>query len=135
MFKKYLTLMMAALIFNLSLGSSAFAETKDEKAAKLAQKVKANIIKLGTGPDARIEVKLKDGTKVKGYVSEINESSIVIVDENKSVPTEVQYSQLKKIKGKNLSTGDKVWIAAGIISVVFIVWFSLAFRAKSCPCP
>lgn len=40
----------------------AFAETKEEKEAKSAEKVKAQVIKLATGTDARIQVKLKDGT-------------------------------------------------------------------------
>ena len=48
---------------------------------RFAEKVKAGIGKLGTGTDARIEVKLRDKTKLKGYVSESVEDSFVIVDE------------------------------------------------------
>ena len=72
MFKKYLTLILAVFVINLSLCASAFASTtNEEKAAKLAEKVHANIVKLGTGKDALVEVKLLDKTKLKGYVSEI----------------------------------------------------------------
>lgn len=35
------------------------------KEGKFTKKVKANIVKIGTGPDARIEVKLKDKTNSK----------------------------------------------------------------------
>ena len=41
------------------------------KEAKLAADVKSGIVKLGTGSAARIEVKLRDKTKIKGYVQEI----------------------------------------------------------------
>jgi hypothetical protein len=35
-------------------------------------KVKSDIAKLGIGPAARVEVKLRDNTKLKGYVSEVS---------------------------------------------------------------
>jgi hypothetical protein len=38
--------------------------------------VKEGIHKLGTGLDARIEVKLRDKTKLKGYVSEAGEDKL-----------------------------------------------------------
>ncbi|MEO6052232.1 MAG: hypothetical protein ABIP78_13005 [Pyrinomonadaceae bacterium] len=66
MFKKYLTVTLAVLVLNLSLSAVAFGETKEEKEAKSAENVKANVTKLGMGKDARVEVKLKDGTKLKG---------------------------------------------------------------------
>jgi hypothetical protein len=66
MFKKYLTLILTILVINLSLSSVAFADTKIEKEAKFAQKVKSEITKLGTGTEAKIQVNLKDGTKLKG---------------------------------------------------------------------
>lgn len=80
MFKKYVSLMLAILVINLVCGVTAFAETKAEKEAKFIEKVKVNVTKLGTGKDARIEVKLKDGTKLKGYVSQINENGFVVVN-------------------------------------------------------
>ena len=74
MFKKYLTLTLAVLALNVAFGATAFGTSSDEeKAARDVAKVKANIVRLGTGTDARIEVKLKDGSKLKGYVSQINE--------------------------------------------------------------
>src|SRR4051812_24318295 len=66
MFKKYLTTVLAVLVLNLAFGATAFAGTDGEKEAKFAEKVKADVAKLGTGKDARVEVKLKDGTKLKG---------------------------------------------------------------------
>ncbi len=40
----------------------AYAGSKAEKETRFAEKVKDGISKLGTGPDARIEVKLRDKT-------------------------------------------------------------------------
>ena len=118
MFKKHLSLVFAVLIINLTLGGSAFASAKVEKAA---EKVKTSIVKLGTGKDAKVEVKLKDGTKLKGYVSQINENSFVVINEKTGVTTEVPYPNAKQVKGNNLSTGVKIAIGVGVIVVVLFL--------------
>ena len=118
MFKKYLTLILTILVINLSLSASVFADTKIEKEIKFAEKVKFNIAKLGTGTDAKVEVKLKDGTKLKGYISQINDDNFVVKDANSGAETTVPYPQTKQIKGNNLSTGATIAIAVGIIVAV-----------------
>ncbi|MBX7172635.1 MAG: hypothetical protein K1X72_16825 [Pyrinomonadaceae bacterium] len=118
MFKKYLTLILTGLVLNLSFSSVAFAETKADKEAKFAEKVKTEIAKFGTGTEAKIQVKLKDGTKLKGYISQINENSFVVVDEKTGNQTEVPYPQTKQVKGNNLSTGVKIAIGVVIAIVV-----------------
>ncbi len=122
MFKKFLVLGVTVLIINLFLSVAVFAETKAEKEAKFADKVKTNVTKLGTGKDARVEVKLRDKTKLKGYVSEINEKSFVVVDDKTGAATEVPYPNAKQVKGNNLSTGIKIAIGVGILlAVIFIL--------------
>ncbi len=75
MFRKYVSFMLAILIINLACGVTAFASnSNNEKEDKIAEKVKTKITKIGTGADAKIIVKLKDGTKIKGYITEITES-------------------------------------------------------------
>jgi hypothetical protein len=96
------------------------AETKSEKEVKFAQKVKARVTKLGSGPDAKVEVKLKDGRKLKGYVSQINEDGFVVIDKT-GVSTEIPYPQTKQVKGHNLSTGVKIGIGIGIAILVLVL--------------
>jgi hypothetical protein len=74
MFRKFVSLALVGLLLNLTFYSTATANTEQD--AKFAEQVKANIAKLGTGKDAKVEIKLKDGTKLKGYVSEVKESSV-----------------------------------------------------------
>src|ERR1044072_9013336 len=84
MLKKVLSLVFVGVLLSGAGVRLVYAESKEEKATRLAEKVKAGISKLGTGAEARIEVKLRDKTKLKGDVSEAGEDSFVIVD-NKSV--------------------------------------------------
>jgi len=126
MLKKCLSLLLTVFVINLFLNAAAFANTKEDKEAKFAAKVKSEITKLGTGKDARIKVKLRDGTKLKGYVSQINENSFVVVDKKNGTPTEVPYPNVRQVKGNNLSSGVKIAIAIAIVVVVLSI-FALTF--------
>jgi len=120
MLKKTISTLLIALVVNLAV-SSVLAETKEEKEAKFVQKVKTQVMKIGTGRDARVQVKLKDGTKLKGYVSQINETNFVVMNEITAAPTEVPYSKTKQIKGNNLSTGAKIAIGVGIVVLAITI--------------
>ncbi len=134
MFKKCLTLVVMVLVINLALGSTAFAGTKEEREAEFAAKVKASIAKLGAGKEARVRVKLKDGTKLKGFISRIDENGFAVSNETTGVETEVSYSNAKQVKGNNLTTGDKIWIAVGLTAVVLIVAILISIKPQRCPC-
>ena len=126
MFKKYLSLALVILVINLAFGATAFAGAKADKEAKFAAKVKNELVKLGTGTDARVEVKLRDKTKLKGYISQISQNGFVIVEDNTNTPVEVSYSQTKQVKGNNLSTGAKIAIGIGIgVALFFVVLYFL----------
>jgi hypothetical protein len=115
MFKKVLSLVLVGFLLSVAGVSVAHAGLKEEKEARFADKVKEGVSKLGTGAEARIEVKLRDKTKRKGYVSEVGEDSFVIVDEKTSATSTVTYSQVKQVKGKNLSTAAEIAIGVGVI--------------------
>lgn len=130
MLKKYLVISLTIFVLNLFLSTSILAAGADrEKEAKFIEKVRASVTKLGTGKDARVEVKLKDGTKLKGYISQINEGSFFVVNEKSGEATEVPYPQTKQVKGNNLSTGAKIAIGVGILVVVVVI-LALATRSS-----
>lgn len=111
MFRKPIVHVLVSALFLSFIGvPSVTAKTKEEKAAAFAAKVKREIAKLGTGPDARIEVKLRDKTKLKGYVSQVGEDSFVITDATTGTETNVPYPNVTKATGANMSTGEKITI-------------------------
>ena len=77
---------------------------------------------MGTGRDAAVEVKLKDGTKLKGYISEANDDHFVVTDAKTGSRTVVPYPQVKKARHGNL-----VMLAfIGAIAVIAVVVASSA---------
>jgi hypothetical protein len=112
MFKKLITFALVILLVQVTCASTAVvASTRAEKEAQLADKIKTGIARLGTGKQALVKVKLRDGTRLAGYISEANENSFVIVDAKTGNSTTVAYPNVTQVKGNNLSSG--VWLAIG----------------------
>jgi hypothetical protein len=123
MFKKNLSLIIVgSLLLSLFATPAALARTKEEKEAALAAKVKDGVAKLGAGVDAKISVKLRDKTKLKGYVSRIEEESFFITDAKTGAETRVAYGDVTQAKGNNISTGAVIGIAAAVaVGVTLLV--------------
>ena len=122
MFKKLCSVVLSALLLQAA-AVPALAATSAEKEAKRAEKVRTQLAKLGTGKDARVQVELRDKTKLRGYISELGAESFVITNKA-GVATTVAYPQVGKVKGHNLTTGEKIIIGIGIgvAIVLLILW-------------
>jgi hypothetical protein len=131
MFKKNLSLfLVGALLFSLFATPAALARTKAEKEAALAAKVKDGVAKLGAGVDAKISVKLRNKTKLKGNVSRIEEDAFFITDAKTGAETRVAYGDVTQAKGNNLSTGAIIAIAAGVAVGVTLLIIYLMIKAN-----
>ncbi|HWS52794.1 MAG TPA: hypothetical protein VN228_01595 [Pyrinomonadaceae bacterium] len=119
MLKRLLTLALAVLLAHLAHAPAA-AATKAEKEARLAEKVRAGIARLGTGREAVVELKLRDKTRLKGYVAEAGPDSFTVVDAGGRA-TRVSYPQVRQARGHNLSEGAKIAIGVGIIAAIIII--------------
>jgi hypothetical protein len=137
MFIKFVTLLLVCLMINVSGASVAFARhsnnegisKKERKIRKHAEKIKKGVEKLGTGKDSVVKVKLRDKSKIKGYISNIEDNSFTIVDIDGKA-TVVNYTNVKQIKGNNLNGG--VWIAIGFgVALAVIGIILLAVREDS----
>lgn len=113
MLKKLVVMSLIGLLASLAVFADGSKKEKD-----FAEKVKTEIAKLGTGTDAKVSVKLKDGSKVKGYVKEVKDDGFVVINEKTGAAVEVPYSQAKQVKGNNLSTGVKVVLVIGVILAI-----------------
>ena len=121
MLRKVLSLVVTGLLINVVAVSSSYARPQDDQARNI-EKVKENVRKLGVGEDARVEVKLYDGRKVKGYIREAGEDNFTVIDSKSGTVTTVAYSQVKQLKGTNRSTAAKVGInvakGVGVVAAV-----------------
>jgi hypothetical protein len=126
MFKKLLSLTLVALLINLAAAAPAYAASREEKEARFTEKVKASVLKFGTGEPARVKIKLRDKTKLAGYISAADGESFTVIDSKTGMATTIAYPQVKSVQGNNLSTGAKIAIGVGIAAtIIFIIlWYT-----------
>ncbi|MGH9949703.1 MAG: hypothetical protein ACRD6X_21250 [Pyrinomonadaceae bacterium] len=121
MLMRVLWFTLSLLFLNLAITPSILASGNSEKEAKFAEKVKLNIRKLGTGKDTNVKLKLRDGTKIKGYVTEVSDEEFVVVESNTGQTVTVSYTSVKQVRGNNLSTGVTILIGIGVLILVIIL--------------
>ena len=123
--KKLLMMIVACLVVSALGVRPAAASSNSEKEIRFAGKVKQGVEKIGVGSNTRVEVKLRDKTRLKGYVNEISENGFVVTDLKTGASNNVAYADVRQIKGNNLSTRAKiaigVSIAAGLIVLITIL--------------
>ena len=126
--KKLLTFIVASLVVSAVSVRPVAASSKAEKEVRFAGKVKLGVEKLGSGSDTRVEVKLRDKTRLNGYVSEISENEFVVTDAKTGASKSVAYADVKQIKGNNMSTGAKIAIGVGVVIgvILLISWLIVA---------
>ena len=110
--------MLILLLMQVFFVHPSFAATKEEK---FAEKVKTGIAKLKTGEQAKVKLKLKDGTKLEGYIAESNDNGFVVMNTKTNKAVSVDYSQVKQAKGNNLSTGVMIAIGVAVFFLVIII--------------
>lgn len=132
MFRKVLTLTLTFLLINLAAVARAHACAAQDSTANAAEKVKAEVGRLGAG--TRVEVRLTDGTKLRGQLAEADDEGFMLVD-SKGGRTRVTYARVagvKRFKKSNWKTFDPKGFAigAGLIGGVFLVAVWAASQTK-----
>lgn len=129
MLRKYTALMLIGLIINLAFGSFVFGQNGE---AGAAEKIKAKVADLGAGGKL-IEVKLKDKTKIKGYIAAISDDRFVFVSKKTDVSADISYDRVKSIRRTEFSAVQKIAIGtAAAVGALFLI-VGICYGAGACP--
>ena len=119
--RKYLTFALVALLLQTFAGipaaaaAAVAAKTQLEKDAQTLEQVKVKVARLGVGDKARVTVKFKDGTKLKGYISQTKDSEFIVRDRKTDAPNVVLYRDVARVdSNRGHSTARNVAIGAGV---------------------
>ncbi len=84
----------------------------------VAAKARAKVASLG--PNAKVEVKLQDSTKLKGYISANEQDSFAVRDSQTGSTTTVRYADVAEVKksGSGFSTKWIVISAAAVAGAI-----------------
>ncbi len=125
--RKHLAIILIGLLVLFAPAQAlARASVKDE--AKAIEKIKAKIAKLGVGEKARAQIKLRNGQKIKGFVSSTGDDNFTFTERDSGQIKTVAYADVIEVKKPGLSKGAKIGIAVGIGAGVTAVVFVLGLR-------
>ncbi|HEY0321240.1 MAG TPA: hypothetical protein VGC66_09820 [Pyrinomonadaceae bacterium] len=120
MFRRTLAVMLSAILLSTVFGIQAgHAQTgKDSE----AERTRAKVQKMGVGAEARVEVRLRDKTKLKGYISAAGGDSFTVTDSKTGTTQTLAYTDVTEVKkpGGGLSTRTLIILGAVVATVVII---------------
>jgi len=128
MLKKSLSVALLGLTLLFTNLQLINAQTNTGNNAATVEKIKANVTKRGTGEKARVNVKMLNGTKMKGFISQTGDDSFTLTDSKTKQTSTLAYSDVAQVKGTGLSTGMKILIGVGIGVAVVIAVGAATFK-------
>lgn len=122
--RKYLSLVLIALTLcgvNLQILPAQTAADNSPERIKL-ERLKTKVYRFGLGEKARVSVRLKNGRRIKGYISRTIEDSFDVIGSKTGEITTIPYRDVAQVKKQGRSKGAKIAIGAGItVGVVVLV--------------
>ena len=97
------------------------AQAQTGRDAELAAKSRAKVAKIGVGQNAKVEVKLRDESRIKGYVSEVHQDSFTVVERETGVSRSVGYADATEVKRSGGGLSTKGWAIIGAAAAGAIV--------------
>ena len=122
MFKKSLTFMLAILIAATSLGQINPVQAqiaKDNQAAETV--VRTRVQAMGVGRESRVEVRLRDKTKLKGYISAVDADSFTVTNGKTGATQTVVYADAAQVKKQDGGLSKRAWVIIGVAAVVAVI--------------
>ena len=124
MLKRLVALGMAALLLHAADVTPSPTLARTSQSEQKAAKVKADVARRGTGEKARVVVRLLDGSKLKGHVSQAGNDSFTLTDSGSGQARTLSYSEVAQVKKPGgLPLGAKIGIGMGaLVGVLALVY-------------
>ena len=118
MLRRALAIMISGILCSSVLGHHP---AQAQGAAGPAEKARAAVQKLGVGPKRRVEVKLQDGTKLKGSISATGEDTFTVTDSKTGAPRTVAYADVAQVKGPGSGLSARTWLIIGAAAAAAVI--------------
>ena len=104
------------------MGQSRAQQQLDQTA-----KVKNEVVKRLNKKEEHVKVRLRNGTEVKGYITQTSENGFTLSNEKTKTGTDIAYADVANVEGRGMSKTKKIAIAAGVSVAIFAAMFAYAF--------
>jgi hypothetical protein len=123
--RRTLAVVLTGLLLLLAIGfPSVRAQTpKDFQAVA---KARAKVQELGVGSNSRVEVKLRDNTKLKGYISSVEKDSFAVTDSKSGTSQTIAYADVTEVRKSGGGLSTKTWIILGAATAGSVItWIAV----------
>ena len=115
MFRRTFAMMLSGMILFTAFGfQHVSAQGGNDQAV---EKIRTKVQKIGTGSNARVEVKLRDNSQFKGYINSIDQDSFTVVEKGTGSSKTVSYTDTASVKKAGSGVSTKTWIILGAAAV------------------
>jgi len=114
MLKRLFSIGLVVLLFHAGNSVLMLDVARANQRDPATDKVKAAVAKRGTGPKAKVTVKLRDRTKLKGFISNASGDSFTLSDSKTGQTRTLAYSDVAEVKKQGgMSLAAKIGIGVG----------------------
>lgn len=125
MLRRTLSIGLAVVLLATAFGfKTVSAQTTAD--SQRSEKVRAKVMKLGEGPKAKVEVKLRDNTKLKGYVSKTEQDGFTITDSKTGASRTLAYAEVQDVK-KSGGGMSRTWLIVGVSAAAAVAIVVLTY--------
>lgn len=126
--KRTLTTLVLALTIALAPFGPVVRGQQQSTYAPETTKLKAEVEKRLSKKEARVKVKLRNGSQVKGRITQSSDNGFTLTDEKTGSHSDLAYTDVLEVEGRGMSKKKKILIATGIGVGVLITVVALTFR-------
>ena len=116
MIRRTFAIMLSGMILLAAFGfQRAGAQSLGDQQG--TEKIRTKVLRMGVGANARVEVKLHDDTRLKGYISDAGQDSFTVVESKTGASKTVAYADTSSVRKASSGWSAKSWIILGAVAV------------------
>lgn len=118
--KRTFTITLSGILLFTAFGLQT-TRAQTTGSTQLSEKARAKIQKLGVGRDARVEIRLRDDTSLKGYLSASGEDSFTVTDSKTGAARTVAYTDVTQVKKPGGGLSTRTWVIIGAAATAALI--------------
>lgn len=120
MLRRTLAIMISGILLSSALGHQT-ARAQAQESNRPAEKARAAVQKLGADAKTRVEVRLQDGTELKGSINAAGEDTFTLTDSKTGAPRTLAYADVAQVKKSGGGLSARTWVIIGAAAAAAVI--------------
>jgi hypothetical protein len=120
MFRRVLAVMISGMLWSSAVGYQP-ARAQAPEATRAAEQTRVAVQRLGVGTKTRVEVRLQDGTRLRGHISAAGEDTFTVTDSKTGASRTVAYADAARVKKAGGGISTRTWVIIGAAAAAAVI--------------